>query len=1419
MKYWKIGMLALAGVLVFGIAVSSPVAADSPVVTVKGVQDEVVTYVTDGMVSHRAVMKNGVIKKLRVAQQHLRAAAHETKLDAPANDDCANAESVTGPYPVTRYGDTTEATVDCPGLLDWNAVWYEVSLPYASNVFSVQTCGEGIDLDGVGVIWMDDCACDDYVLYTLSEWATCTNGWGGQTSYYANVPGPVTILYPVFATSDYYGDPQPGMPFSVTFNVDDDVPPTGACCIAEVCTDTTTEGACAGDWYIGETCPAFTCPEEGVADYTFTAPFSHSGDTTSMGDDCWPDSQYNTSPEATYEVIIPTAGMWNFELCNSSFDTWMAVGTSLCGEEVGYNDDGCYAKAAQSSLGPVSLAAGTYYVDVEGYYSGSGGPYTLDVFSEEDCIVTCPGGADVDPEPDCYTDYVDTTNGGCNSSPEVFGSITPGTPLCGTAGTYLYYGSSYRDTDWFEFTTTVASEVIVTLDDGDGDGSEFPVMLALFEPDTTCGAPVYEYVLAGDCEVSSLSRPCEAPGTYWVFVGPSVFTGIPCDADYVLTVNTVSCEATYCAASGGDMEYIERIQVGSIDNSTGYSAGGYGDYTALSTDMMPGGAYPMTLTIYSPWSSDSGEVWVDWNQDLDFDDAGEAMGMGWTGVGPYVGNVTVPGDALMGPTRMRVRMCWACTPAPCGAEYYGEVEDYTVNVIPPTGACCDQGGCTVTLETACAGDWMGPMVPCGPDCDSDGSPDVCDFFYGAQDCTGYYGTNPNGIPDHCDVDQCTLTCDHFNGGWCCDCQPDGIPDGCQMTDKSRYTYMYDTGVTDNLLGLNIAGELVWMHHFVAQLNAEKITEIHSAFGGVLYAGYSCLSGGEGVRLYVWSDPNGDGLPDDAVLLNESSGILNPMFIDTDMLQVFPVGPVTLTTGQSFFIGASIQGGLAAGCYPAPIDGTVLNGESWFAYGTAPAAFDPNNMIDLYVSGYGAWLLRAEGEALGPPPNDCNENGIPDECDCGDGIASACIPEECDDAGESADCDPDCTFPVCGDDYHNASAGEECDDGASNSDTAPNACRPSNCPGQGQECCLPWCGDGVTDAGEDCDDGGVDTATCDFDCTFAVCGDFYVSGYGAWLLRAEGEALGPPPNDCNENGIPDECDCGDGIASACIPEECDDAGESADCDPDCTFPVCGDDYHNASAGEECDDGASNSDTAPNACRPGNCPGAGQECCLPWCGDGVTDAGEDCDDGGVDTATCDFDCTFAVCGDFYVNAAAGEECDEGAVDTATCDFDCSFVVCGDMHVNTAAGEECEDGNTNVNDDCVTGSAIPAHNCQDAFCGDSYVWNMQSGTEVCDPAEATHGALCDQACAWEEGACCYETAGVCVDGVLPEDCPGDTQHGETPPRTASSHHIGLWCFEIECEKESIPTVSEWGLIVISLLLLTGIVIKFGRRQTAKS
>lgn len=152
---------------------------------------------------------------------------------------------------------------------------------------------------------------------------------------------------------------------------------------------------------------------------------------------------------------------------------------------------------------------------------------------------------------------------------------------------------------------------------------------------------------------------------------------------------------------------------------------------------------------------------------------------------------------------------------------------------------------------------------------------------------------------------------------------------------------------------------------------------------------------------------------------------------------------------------------------------------------------------------------------------------------------------------------------------------------------------------------------------------------------------------------------------------DATPCGDGNATP--DEECDDMGESATCDANCTLAVCGDNTFNPTSGELCDAGG----IATPTCNP--------DCTLPVCGDTIVNpiAGEDCDDGG-ETATCDVDCTLTACGDDTINATAGETCDDGG-QSPTCDSDCTAVECGDGVENNLAGEYCDDGNNEDGDGC--------------------------------------------------------------------------------------------------------------------------------------
>jgi len=63
-----------------------------------------------------------------------------TLFPIPANDECVDAEAVMGPYPQVVTGTTNGATVDCPGVLDWDAVWYTIDLPYGFNYVELDLC-------------------------------------------------------------------------------------------------------------------------------------------------------------------------------------------------------------------------------------------------------------------------------------------------------------------------------------------------------------------------------------------------------------------------------------------------------------------------------------------------------------------------------------------------------------------------------------------------------------------------------------------------------------------------------------------------------------------------------------------------------------------------------------------------------------------------------------------------------------------------------------------------------------------------------------------------------------------------------------------------------------------------------------------------------------------------------------------------------------------------------------------------------------------------------------------------------------------------------------------------------------------------------------------------------------------------------
>jgi PKD repeat protein len=146
-------------------------------------------------------------------------------------------------------------------------------------------------------------------------------------------------------------------------------------------------------------------------------------------------------------------------------------------------------------------------------------------------------------------------------------------------------------------------------------------------------------------------------------------------------ISVSEAPVTYCTASGNSQnyEYISRVQVGSINNSSG--ASGYTDFTAISTNVSKGGSVSVSLTPGFPGSSytEYWRIWIDYNKDGDFADSGETV-FSKTGSSTVTGSFTVPTSAITGSTRMRVSMRYGGYASSCGTFTYGEIEDYTVNI-------------------------------------------------------------------------------------------------------------------------------------------------------------------------------------------------------------------------------------------------------------------------------------------------------------------------------------------------------------------------------------------------------------------------------------------------------------------------------------------------------------------------------------------------------------------------------------------------------------------------------------------------------------------------------------------------------------------------------------------------------------------
>ena len=352
------------------------------------------------------------------------------------------------------------------------------------------------------------------------------------------------------------------------------------------------------------------------------------------------------------------------------------------------------------------------------------------------CVVPCPPGASDEGEP-CGDD----TNGGCNSTPAVFGAVACGETLCGSA--WAEGGS--RDTDWYLLTVGDFTRFTWTLE------SEFPGAAFIIEdPAGDCSTAAVAAAAYSDCAPESAVYDVR-PGTYYFWVGAGnavegIFDGYPCsglETDYVATLGCEPIDPFYCFSFWTNCPYpddwITNVTFNTINNTTGDECAAdppsYGDYTVLSTDINRGSTHTLSVTFSSGTWTQCVSAWIDWDQDWLLEED-ERYDLGCGASATLTAGITVPVDAVLGATRLRVIEEYYDYPVDsCATGSYGETEDYTVVIgeAPPFGACCfPDYSCVVMDEVTCVG--MGGVYRGdGTDCDPNICVGACCFADGSCD--------------------------------------------------------------------------------------------------------------------------------------------------------------------------------------------------------------------------------------------------------------------------------------------------------------------------------------------------------------------------------------------------------------------------------------------------------------------------------------------------------------------------------------------------------------------------------------------------------------------------------------------------------------------------------------------------------------
>ena len=167
-------------------------------------------------------------------------------------------------------------------------------------------------------------------------------------------------------------------------------------------------------------------------------------------------------------------------------------------------------------------------------------------------------------------------------------------------------------------------------------------------------------------------------------------------------------------------------------------------------------------------------------------------------------------------------------------------------------------------------------------------------------------------------------------------------------------HKWDDGTSTNSLGFPASQQVItWGNRFISNLGCDEIAAVQVAFGTIPVS--------TAVQVYVLSDPNQDGIPNDSVVLGTVTGVT--AFENTDTFNTYTL-PTPVTVSGSFFVAVRLTA--PANNFPMRYDDTVPQNQSWLTTGSTSASnpfgsAPPANLSNNVDIGFPAnWMIRATG---------------------------------------------------------------------------------------------------------------------------------------------------------------------------------------------------------------------------------------------------------------------------------------------------------------------------------------------------------------------------------------------------------------------------------------------------------------------------